>query len=178
MKPPPVSADQHGQLGFTLVEVLIAVVVLSVGLLGLSALQAFSVKMNHGAYLRSQATTLAYEIADAMRANRDRILASDDENATAYNAACPDDTSCNLSYARANTNVASDDMGEWCNRLACLLPNGTGTVEIIEVIDGDGDSNNDQATARVDVTWSETRLETPAEGETVVTQTFSFGTEL
>ncbi|RLK48633.1 type IV pilus assembly protein PilV [Alkalispirillum mobile] len=57
--------------GFSLLEVLIAVVVLSIGLLGLATLQATSLGFNHEAYTRSQATLTAYDITDRMRANRE-----------------------------------------------------------------------------------------------------------
>ena len=56
--------------GFTLIEILLAVVVLSGGLLGLAGLQLTGLKSNHSAYLRSQATILTLDIADRMRANR------------------------------------------------------------------------------------------------------------
>src|SRR3569833_2681867 len=45
------------QRGFTMLEVLISVVVLSIGLLGIASLQATGQRNNHSAYLRSQATT-------------------------------------------------------------------------------------------------------------------------
>ena len=49
--------------GFTLIEVLVALVVMSVGLLGLALLQQNAVAFNRDAYLASQATVLAYDIA-------------------------------------------------------------------------------------------------------------------
>jgi type IV pilus assembly protein PilV len=55
--------------GFTLIEVLVAMVVLTVGLLGLAGLQATSLKNSQNAYYRSVATQLAYDMADRMRAN-------------------------------------------------------------------------------------------------------------
>ena len=55
--------------GFTLIEVLIAMIILAVGLLGLAGLQATSLRNNQSAYNRSVATQLAYDIADRMRAN-------------------------------------------------------------------------------------------------------------
>ena len=55
--------------GFTLIEVLIAMIVLAVGLLGLAGLQATSLRNNQSAYNRIKATQLAYDIADRMRAN-------------------------------------------------------------------------------------------------------------
>ena len=58
-----------GQRGFTLMEVLIAVLVLAVGLLGLAALQLAGMKSNHGAYLRSQATIAVYDLLDRVRAD-------------------------------------------------------------------------------------------------------------
>ncbi len=56
--------------GFTLLEALIALLVLSIGLLGLAALQANALKLNHGAYNRTQATFLVQDMMDRLRANR------------------------------------------------------------------------------------------------------------
>lgn len=56
--------------GFTLLEVLVAMVVLSIGLLGLSGLQTTGLRNNHSAFLRSQATLVTTDIIDRMRANR------------------------------------------------------------------------------------------------------------
>ena len=61
--------------GFSIMEVLIAMIVLAIGLLGLAALQAQGLRFNQDAYIRSQATTLAYDIIDRMRANRDNVAA-------------------------------------------------------------------------------------------------------
>ena len=55
--------------GFTLLEVLIAIVVLSFGLLGMAGLQANGVKNTHSANLRTLAVHQAYDMADRMRAN-------------------------------------------------------------------------------------------------------------
>ena len=55
--------------GFTLVEIMIAVFVLAIGLLGMAGLQMASLKNNHSAYLRTQAVEYAYDITDRMRAN-------------------------------------------------------------------------------------------------------------
>ena len=55
--------------GFTLIEVLVALIIVSIGLLGLAGLQATSVRFNQQAYLRSQAVQQAYDMADRIRAN-------------------------------------------------------------------------------------------------------------
>ena len=60
----------HAQTGSSLLEVLVAVVVLSIGLLGLAGLQMTSIKGSHSAYMRSQATLLAYDLADRARTTR------------------------------------------------------------------------------------------------------------
>jgi len=62
-----------GQMfGVTLLEVLIAVVILAIGFLGVAALQTQAVKATHSAAQKSEATMLAYLMLDAMRANRMR----------------------------------------------------------------------------------------------------------
>ncbi len=61
--------------GFTLLEVMIAVFVLAVGLLGIAALQMTGVKNNHTASIRTQTTQLAYNLADRMRANIEGTVA-------------------------------------------------------------------------------------------------------
>ncbi len=57
------------QRGMTLIEILVTVLVLAVGLLGMASLTVGSLKNNQGAFLRTQATILAYDMADRMRAN-------------------------------------------------------------------------------------------------------------
>lgn len=56
--------------GFTLLEVLIAIVILGVGLLGFALLQTMNVRFVQSANYRTQATNLTYELIDQMRANR------------------------------------------------------------------------------------------------------------
>jgi type IV pilus assembly protein PilV len=56
--------------GFTLIEVMIAVLVLGVGLLGFALLQTMSVRFAQSANQRTQATNLSYEMLDQMRTNR------------------------------------------------------------------------------------------------------------
>ena len=60
--------------GFTLLEILVALLVLSIGLLGLAGLQTFSLRNNHSAFLRSQAVVLAYDALDRLRSNRDQAM--------------------------------------------------------------------------------------------------------
>lgn len=57
--------------GFTLIEILVAMFVLAVGLLGVAAMQLRGLQFNHDAHTRGQASVLASGISDRMRANRD-----------------------------------------------------------------------------------------------------------
>ena len=60
--------------GFTLIEVMISVLILAIGLLGVASMQTRSLQMNQSAQFASQASILAYDIADRMRANRAAAL--------------------------------------------------------------------------------------------------------
>lgn len=61
---------RRAQGGFTLIEVLIALVVIALGLLGFAMVQTLSVRYTQSANLRTQATNLAYDLLDQVRANR------------------------------------------------------------------------------------------------------------
>ena len=63
-------------VGFSLIEVLISIIILSFGLLGMVGLQAASLQANRDARLQSVATTLARELAEMMRGNKDIAIAA------------------------------------------------------------------------------------------------------
>lgn len=107
--------------GFTLIEVLIAMLVLAVGLLGLAGLQATSLKNNQSSYNRSQATQLAYDLADKMRANVPGVGTYTSGTATAT-ANCLTTTGC------SPANMAANDLSEWNSAVSGALPSGTGKV--------------------------------------------------
>ena len=115
--------------GFTLIEVLIAVVILAGGLLGLAALQAASLRNNQSAYSRSQATQLAYDIADKMRANPEETnkLATSAYVATTTPVA---QASCNNTTGCTSALMAQDDLAQWHANISSALPGGIGTVTV------------------------------------------------
>lgn len=116
----------HRLSGFTLLEVMVALVIFSIGLLGLAGLQSQSLRYNHSAYLQTQATFLAYDILDRMRANKAQAELG------GYNADLSTDGSnnnCNDSSVSCETSeMAQFDVFEWKNLLANRLPDGDGTV--------------------------------------------------
>lgn len=98
--------------GFTLIEVMVAVLVLAIGLLGLAGLQATAVRSNDSAFMRSQATILAYDMSDRLRANRQAALAS------LYDL-------CSIDFSSAGcTGTAKTDLKEWEDALERSLPSG------------------------------------------------------
>lgn len=111
------------QSGFTLIEVLVSALILAIGLVGVAALQALSLKNNQSAFMRSQATALAYDLADRMRAN---VVGA---NAGAYNPALAaiNDTCTTVSGCSPET-LARHDLGEWNTAVATYLPAGQGFV--------------------------------------------------
>lgn len=64
------SGGARGQGGFSLIEVMIAVFVLGIGLLGFALMQTMNVRFTQSANFRTQATNLSYELLDQMRVNR------------------------------------------------------------------------------------------------------------
>lgn len=149
---------RHTQQGATLLEVLVAVVILSVGLLGMAGLQATSVQANQGAYYRSQASILANDMADRMRANRDRALAGDYGMSDFPTSS----TSNGVTGSRAEK-----DQAEWLNRLAESLPDGTGKV----ALSGD--------IFTISVRWNDNRARIKGASDTSsIAETFEYRTRL
>jgi len=68
------SAVPHRSSGLTLLEILIALIVLSIGLLGLAHLQLFGLESTNDSYRRSMVGYIANDLADRMRANRQAAL--------------------------------------------------------------------------------------------------------
>lgn len=138
-----ISADKRLHHGFSLIEVLIALVVLAIGLLGLATLQMTSLQFNSDAYLRSQATVLAYDIADRMRSNMTGVVAGNYTvaNETGANAAVSTYATCGASGGTCDctgtascsvANMAQYDLGTWYDRLDKTLPGSSTKRATIE----------------------------------------------
>ena len=115
-------------LGFTMLEVLISLLIISIGMLGLASLQTLSLKNGQSAYYRSVATQLAYDMSDRMRGNITGTLGN------GYNR-----TGINTDYATAvaacgtvagcpAASLAQNDAYEWQQLVAAALPGGEGIV--------------------------------------------------
>jgi type IV pilus assembly protein PilV len=119
----------NDEAGVAMIEALIAIVIISFGLLGLAGLQLAGVRTNQVAYYRSVATTQAYDMADRMRANMAGV------NGGSYNAisvSIPARPSCSnpfvVGVGCAPAVMATYDAYAWLTENARLLPGGSGTV--------------------------------------------------
>lgn len=99
--------------GMTLIEVLVTLVIISVGLLGVAALQLTTVRNNYDAFVRSQAAMLASDMLDRMRANR--------SNASDYIV--------DIEEEDLPPGTPGTDIGLWRSSLVAQLPNGVGGIE-------------------------------------------------
>ena len=113
-------------VGFTLLEVLIAIVVVAFGLLGLAGLQVFALKNNQSATLRVTATNLTTDIIDRMKANYVGVINNqyNRPNTTDYGTAV---VNCR-STGCTPTELAQNDLKEWRDRVRATLPGGDGIV--------------------------------------------------
>ena len=119
--------NKDRQHGISMVEVLVAIVVLSFGLLGLAGLQADGLRGNNDAYMKSQANLLAYDMLDRLRSNSQGVengFYDDLFSTTPNDPGCIDnlETGCNIQQ------LAEHDAYEWSQKLAELLPGGQGKV--------------------------------------------------
>jgi type IV pilus assembly protein PilV len=113
--------------GFTLLDVLIAIVVVAFGMLGLAGLQVFALKNNQSASLRVAATNLTTDIIDRMKGNYLGVINGnydrpDTASYTTVESGCTQATGC------APDALARNDLREWQQRVAASLPGGVGVV--------------------------------------------------
>lgn len=128
--------------GFTLLEILVAVLVLGIGLLGLAKLQTYGLHNNQSANLRTRATVLAYDISDRMRANRTAYIAA---GGNFINPPAAADNNCEwdgTSVVNCTTvQMAAHDFFQWNNAITNSLPGGIGTVCLDSTPNDGGDAD-------------------------------------
>lgn len=112
--------EKRRQRGVTLIEVLVAVLVLSIGLIGLAALQVAALQANQISYQRSQATNLAYDVIERMRANRQAALNGNYDTPFQDPPECEDPSD--------GGSLAQTDLNQWHMALSCSLSGGQGQI--------------------------------------------------
>ncbi|HVL55464.1 MAG TPA: type IV pilus modification protein PilV [Burkholderiaceae bacterium] len=133
------------QRGFSLLEAMIASLVIAVGLLGIARMQGVSLANTQSASQRSVAIARAYDLADRMRANQAAVRAGDYLRA-------PQDFGCRAVHydhrhaapaACTPAQLAQDDLADWAAALAAELPGAAWTL----CIDGTPDDGDPGAPA-------------------------------
>jgi len=121
------------QTGFSLLEVLIALLVLAVGLLGLAALQNMGLRLNHQSYERTQATILIYDMIDRMRVNPAGVVLGN--YSLSMTGTPPTATqNCEASVCTTPAALAAYDMNRWISTVAgtasqrAALAGGQGSI--------------------------------------------------
>ena len=120
------------QRGFSLVEALVALVVLGIGLMGIASVILLSHKTNTSNYIRQQAVQAAYDIIDRIRANRQAAINGNYNVSNLVTSGTPtlpsapstncDSTSC------STTQLAAYDTWYWLSTNLAQLPNGCGSI--------------------------------------------------
>jgi type IV pilus assembly protein PilV len=127
------SASPRTQRGFTLIEILVTVVLISVGLLGVAALQLTTLRANQESYARSQAGVLAADILDRMRANPMAF------RARAYNVT--------FNGTGTATTRAGADLSAWQTAINSTLPG--------DAADAAGQIQSDGRIVTITIQWRE-----------------------
>jgi type IV pilus assembly protein PilV len=139
-----VNAPVAKQHGFTLVEAMVALVVLSVGMLGIAGLYVTTLRSGGGAIYRMQAVNLVSDLADRIRANRNANLA--------YLGA-PANNNCYGAGAAVCTpqQMATNDLLVWQAQVVATLPGGIGAINSVVADPG----STTLFTYTITVNWTE-----------------------
>ncbi|MCL7751029.1 type IV pilus modification protein PilV [Guyparkeria hydrothermalis] len=153
----PAIPDVPGrQSGVGLIEILIAVLVLSVGFLGMAALQSKALSNNNSAMARSMGTIASYSILDAMRIDPAGVDAGSYDG---VEIEVPADGDC-AGVDGGAADLAGVNLESWCGELAELVgPGTTGTITSL------GGGNY-----RITIEFDDSRATGGEDAETLVTQ--------
>jgi type IV pilus assembly protein PilV len=143
-----VTTVRHSK-GFSLVEVLIALIVMSVGMLGIAGLYVQSMQAGRTSMLRHHAVTLAGDIADRIRANP--------KAGAAYAEAQGADYACSTTGAVCSAaEMAAHDIFQWQAQALDYLPAlGDGSQQVVVTFD----AGTAPPSYRISVRWDEPTLD-------------------
>jgi type IV pilus assembly protein PilV len=113
------------QFGFTLIEAMVSLVVLSVGMIGIAALYAQGLGAGRTAQYRTQAVNLVADMADRIRANRRGLAAY---GGAAGNNSCDPQSGGGVDCTPAQ--MAAHDLFIWNQQVQALLPNGQWLIQV------------------------------------------------
>ena len=119
-------------IGFSLLEVLVAFVILAIGILGVGKMLLIAHKSNSSNFARQQAVQSAYDIMDRIRSNRQAGISGNYNGGNLVNAGAPahpasPSTNCDVSSCSSSA-LAAYDTWQWLTTNVSQLPNGCGSV--------------------------------------------------
>lgn len=138
-------ARSRAQRGFSMLEILVTLFLITMWLLSSAGVQSASLQFNKAAQFRTQAVYLATELAERMQANRAAAVAGSYTASGSVANAAKDCTTATCS----SDELAQFDLAEWSNRVAAVLPNGSMTVTPVAVAN--------PITYRIVISWSDRR---------------------
>lgn len=173
--------------GFSLLEVLISMIILSFGLLGMVGLQAAALQANRQARIQATAGSLAHELAEMMRGNKDvgLLTAADNPYLGQYSPsdALPSSPSYCLNVdasatpCSSATDIAKAQMTEWLTRVRAELPNAYVKICVDSApFDANGsprsgcDATGAGATTVIKIGWSRASTDRSATGANAIEQ--------
>jgi len=115
---------KNRQNGSSLIEVLVTMIIVSLGLLGQAGLVAMSSKANNSAFMRSQATLLTYDILERLRLNRSLAIAGNFNIHYAVSGADPSDS------VPSGTAIQNVELRDWKANIEKALSSGDGQVDV------------------------------------------------
>ena len=124
------SVPRVEQLGFTLIEVVVAVLILAVGILGAAGMQSVGVRESQNTYFRSQANLLVIDMANKMLANQEQASLGEQ---SIYTEEAPNSASCDFDGASCNADdIAEMDIVRWEQAVQSSgLPNAGQAIEFV-----------------------------------------------
>lgn len=159
---------RHPQRGFSMIEVLVTLLIISLALLGTAGLQAYSMRLNQSGQFRSQAVFLVADLAERIEANqpgavRGAYVLAQSSTANILSTVCATGMCGCLPLPGDCTALANFDLSQWQNAVAATLPQGSWEVCI--------DSNRDNVcdpgpvftnpiTYMIKVSWVDRRTDT------------------
>lgn len=151
------------QRGFSLLEVLVALVVLSIGLMGIASMQVVGLQFNQQAITSTRAIELAADMADRIRANvgdtpigalREQYAVNFDAPAPNPALRCADSAGASVTIATCDKiALAAFDIWQW--KTALQANSGSGLADGAGAVTHDFDANRFVSTYTIDVRWSE-----------------------
>lgn len=140
--------SRRSQQGVSMIEVLIALLIFAIGLLGVAGMQTLALKSTNNSNTRTLVNIHAYEIAERMRAN---MTAAEDGDYNSINAVTGA-TNCMPSCTPAQ--LAAWDGDEWISNLQADVPTATASVAYAS------------GTATITINWTERGLGNDTESQT------------